>query len=107
MQARTVGPSRLLGHHLMQAPDDGPPRRRPQRHPQPEGIDRHRVGRGGGIKIMQNARGQRREGVVASRAHARVDATTARPIQGLQASLQRRQSVRLRINVPHMFLYAP
>lgn len=107
MQARTVGPSRLLGHHLMQAPDDGPPRRRPQRHPQPEGVDRHRVGRGDGVEIMQNARGQRRKCVVASRAHARVDATTARPIQGLQASLQRRQSVRLRMNVPHMFLYAP
>lgn len=88
-------PSRLLGYHLMQTPDDGPPRRRSQRQAQTEGVDRHRVGRGGGIKIMQNARGQRRKGVVASRAYARVDATTARPIQGLQASLQRRQSVRL------------
>lgn len=87
MQARTVGPSRLLGHHLMQAPDDGPPRRRPQRHPQPEGVDRHRVGRGDGVEIMQNARSQLREGVVASRAHACTDAMTAGPIQGLQASL--------------------
>lgn len=103
MQARTVRPSRLLGHHLMQAPDDGPPRRRPQRHAQPEGVDRHRVGGCCGVEIMQNTRSQRREGVVASRAHARADATTAGPIQGLQASLQRRQSVRLRINVPHMF----
>ena len=39
--------------------------------------------------------------------NARADATTAGPIQGLQASLQRRQSVRLRMNVLHMFLYAP
>lgn len=90
MQARPVRPSRLLGHHLMHAPDEGPPRRCTQRHAQPKGVDRHRVGRGGGIKIMQNARGQRREGVVASRTHARAGATTARPIQGLQASLQRR-----------------
>ncbi len=56
---------------------------------------------------MQNPRGQRREGVVAFRTHAPAGATTAGPIQGLQASLQRRQSVRLRMNVPHMFLYAP
>lgn len=89
MQARPVRPSRLLGHHIMQAPDDGTPRRRPQRHAQPEGIDGHSVGRGGGVEIMHHARGQRREGVVASRAHARADATTAGPIQGLQASLQR------------------
>lgn len=80
MQARAVRPSRLLGHHLMQAPDDRPPGRRPQRHAQPEGVDRHRVGRCGGIKIMQNVRGQRRKGVVASCAHTRADATTAGPI---------------------------
>ncbi len=95
MQAQTVRPSRLLRHHLMQAPDDGPSRRRPQRHAQPESVDGHRVGRGGGIKIMQNARRQRRKGVVASCAHACADSTTAGPIQGLQASLQRGQSVRL------------
>ena len=95
MQARTVRPSRLLGHHLMQAPDDGPPGRRPQHHAQPKGVDRHRVGRGDCIKIMQNAFGQWRKDVVASRAHARSNATTAGPIQGLQASLQRCQSVRL------------
>lgn len=94
MQARTVWPSRLLGHHLMQAPDDGPSRRRPQRHAQPEGVDRHRVGGRSGVEIMQNARGQRRESV-ASRAHACTDTMTAGPIQGLQASLQRRQRVRL------------
>ena len=103
MQARPVRPSRLLGHHLMQAPDDGPLRRRPQRHAQPESVDRRRVGGDGGIKIMQNTRSQWRKGFVASRAHAYADATTAGPIQGLQASLQRRQSVSLRINVPHMF----
>ena len=107
MQARTVRPPRLLRHHLMQPPDDGPFRRRPQRHPQPKGVDRRRVGRGGGVEVMQNTCGQRREGVVASRAHARADATTAGSIQGLQARLQRRQSFRLRRNVPHMFLYAP
>ncbi len=106
MQARTVRPSRLLGHHLMQAPDDGPSPRRPQRQAQPKGVDGHRVGGRSSIKIMQNARRQRREGVVASRAHARAGPTTAGPIQGLQASLQRRQSLRLRMNVLHMFLYA-
>jgi hypothetical protein len=90
MQARTVRPPGLLGHHLMQAPDNGPPRRRPPRHAQPEGVDRHRVGRGGSVKVMQNARGQRRKCVVTSRAHARADATTAGPIQGLQAHLQHR-----------------
>lgn len=107
MQARTVRPPRLLGHHLLQTPDDRPPRRRPQRHAQTEGVDRHRVGRGGGVEVMQNTRGQRRKDIVASRAHAGADATTAGPIQGLQARLQRRQSVRLRMNVLHMFLYAP
>lgn len=107
MQTRPVRPSRLLRHHFMQAPDDGPPRRCSQSHAQPEGVDRHGVGRRRGIKIMQNPRGQRREGVVAFRTHAPAGATTAGPIQGLQASLQRRQSVRLRMNVPHMFLYAP
>lgn len=90
MQAGPVRPPRLLGHHLMQTPDDGPPRRRPQRHAQPEGVDRHRVGRRGGIKIMQNARGQRCEGVVDFRVHARADATTAGPIQSFQACLQHR-----------------
>ncbi len=88
MQARPVRPSRLLGHHLMQTPDDGPPRRRPQRHAQTEGVDRYRVGRGGGVEVMQNTRSQRRKDIVASCAHARSDATTTRPIQGLQASLQ-------------------
>ncbi len=107
MQARTVGPSRLLGHHLMQAPDDGPPRRRPQRHAQPEGVDRHGVGGGGSVEVVQNTRGQRRKDVVASPARACTDAMTAGPIQGLQASLQRRQSVRLGMIVLHMFLYAP
>lgn len=106
MQARAVGPSRLPGHHFMQSPDDGPPSRCPQRHSQTEGVDRHRVGRGGGVEVMQNARGQRRKSVIDSRAHARAGATTAGSIQGLQARLQRRQSVRLRINVLHMFLYA-
>lgn len=90
MQTRTVRPPCLLGHHLMQAPDDGPSRRRPQRHAQTEGVDRHGVGRGGGVEIMQNARGQRRKGVVASCAHVCAGATTAGPIQGLQASLQYR-----------------
>lgn len=103
MQARTVRPPRLLGHHLMQTPDDGPPRRRPQRHSQTEGVDRHRVGRGGDVEVMQNTRGQRRKDIVASRVHARSNATTASPIQGLQASLQRYQSVRLCTNVPHLF----
>ncbi len=103
MQTRPVRPSRLLRHHFMQAPDDRPPRRRPQRHAQPKGVDRHRVGGCCGVEIMQNARSQRREGVVAFRTHARAGATTAGPIQGFQASLQRRQSVRLRMNVPHMF----
>lgn len=95
MQARTVRPSRLLRHHLMQAPDDGTPRRRPQRHAQPESVDHHRVGGCGGIKIMQNTRGQRRKCVVASPAHARADTTTAGPIQGPQAGFQRRQGVGL------------
>ncbi len=95
MQARPVRPARLLGYHLMQTPDDGTPGRRPQRHAQPESVDRRRVGGCCGVEIMQNARGQRRKSVVASRAHACADATTAGPIQGLQASLQRRQSVRL------------
>lgn len=94
---------RLLAHHLMQAPDDGPPRRRPQRHAQSKSIDRHGVGSCSGVEIMQNARGQRRECVVASRAHARVDATTSGPIQGLQASLKRRQRVGFRTDVPHLF----
>jgi hypothetical protein len=107
MQARTVRPPCLLGHHLMQTPDNGPPRRRPQRHAQPKGVDRHRVGGRSGVEVMQNTRGQRRKDIVASRAHARAGATTAGPIQGLQARLQRHQSVRLRMNVPHMFLYAP
>ena len=56
---------------------------------------------------MQNARGQRRKGVVTSRMHAHAGATTARPIQGLQASLQGRESVRSRRNVLHMFLCTP
>jgi hypothetical protein len=90
MQAGSVRPPRLLGHHLMQTPDDGPPRRRPQRHSQTEGVDRHCVGRGSGVEIMQNARGQRRKGVVDFRVHACADATTAGPIQGFQACLQHR-----------------
>ena len=87
-------PSRLLGHHLMQTPDDGPPRRCPQRHPQPEGVDRHRVGGGGGIKIMHNTLGQWREGVVRG-AGSRRHATVAGPIQRLQSGFQRRQRIRL------------
>mgnify|MGYP001637437190 CR=1 FL=1 len=39
---------------------------------------------------MQNARGQRCEGVVDFRVHARADATTAGPIQSFQACLQHR-----------------
>ena len=94
MQARPMRPPRLPGHHLMQTPDDRPPRRRPQRHAQPEGVDRHRVGRGGRVEIVQHACGQRSKGVVASRAYAGADATTAGPIQGCQPCLQRCQSIR-------------
>lgn len=65
MQARTVRPPRLLGHHLMQTPDDGPPRRRPQRHAQPEGIHRYRVGGRGGVKIVNHAGRHRGEVVLA------------------------------------------
>lgn len=100
-------PSRLLGYHLMQAPDDGPPRRRPQRHAQAEGVDRHGVGGRSGVEIMQNACSRRRKSVVASRTHTRGDATSARPIQGLQTRLQRRQSARVRRNVLHMFYMPP
>lgn len=77
MQARAMRPTCFLGHHLMQTPDDGTPRRRPQRHAQAEGADRHGVDWGGGIEIVQNAFGQRCEGVVTSRAHAHADTTTA------------------------------
>ncbi len=56
---------------------------------------------------MQNPRSQRREGVVASRTHARAGATTTRSIQGCESCLQRRQSVRFRMDVPHMFYMRP
>lgn len=107
MQARTVRSPRLLRHHLMQAPDDGPPPRHSQRHAQAKGVDRHGVGGGGGVEIVQNALGHGRKGVVFSFARPRADATTAGPIQGLQARLQRRQSVRLRVNVHHLFYMRP
>lgn len=107
MQARTVRSPRLLRHHFMQTPYDGPPPRHSQRHAQAKGVDRHGVGGGGGVEIVQNARGHGRKGVAASRAHAHAGATTAGPIQGLQARLQRRQSVRLRVNVHHLFYMRP
>lgn len=107
MQARTVRPPGLLSNHLMQAPHDRSSPRQPQRQPQAKGVDRHGVGGGGGVEVVHNPCGQRRKGVVASCARTRADATSAGPIQSLQASLQRRQSVRLRVSVPHMFLYAP
>lgn len=103
MQAQTVRPPSLLNHYLMQAPDNGPPRRSPQRHTQAKGVDRHSVGGRSGVKIMQNACSQRRKSIVAFRAHAHTNATTVRPLQGLQTHLQRRQSVRPRMNVLHMF----
>ena len=106
MQARPMRLSRLLSHHFMQTPDDGPPRCRSQRHPQAEGVGRRSVCGRAGIEVMQNARSQRRKDIVASPANAHAGATTTRPIQGLQASLQRLQSVRLRMNVLHMFLCA-
>ena len=107
MQARTVRSPRLLRHHLMQAPDDGPPRRRSQRHAQAKGVDRHGVGGGGGVEVVQNARSHRRKDVVSFFVRPRADAMTAGPIQGLQARLQRRQSVRLRVNVHHLFYMRP
>lgn len=107
MQTRPMRLSRLSCHHFMKTPDDGPPRRCSQRHAQTEGVDRRGVCGRAGIEVMQNARGQRRKDIVASRANARAGATTTRPIQGLQAKLQRLQSVRSRMNVLHMFLCAP
>ncbi|MNQ89437.1 hypothetical protein D3C85_1047450 [compost metagenome] len=95
MQTRPMWWTRLLSHHFMQAPDDRASRRRPYRHPQPESVDRHGVSGGGRVKIVQDARGQRRKGVVAPFASRRLDATTAVPIQRLQSGLQRRQRVRL------------
>lgn len=94
MQARPVRPSRLLGHHLMQAPDDGTPGRRPQRHAQPEGVDRYGVGGGGGVKIVNHACCPRGEGVVALFMCSRLDATTIGSIQRLQSDLQLRKHVR-------------
>lgn len=106
MQTRSVRSPRLLSHHLMKAPDDRPPRRRPQRQPQPEGVDRHGVGGRGGVEIMQDADSQRRKGV-ARCAGRRRHAMAAGPIQHLQSSLQRGQRIRLRTNVPHLFYMRP
>ena len=65
MQTRPVRPPRLLGHHLMQTPDDGTARRCSQSHAQPEGADRHRVGGRGGVKIVNHAGRHRGEVVFA------------------------------------------
>ncbi len=76
MKAGTVGPSCLLRHHLMQAPDDRPSCRRPHRHAEAESVDRHRVGGGGGVKIVNHACCPRGEGVVALFMCGLFDATT-------------------------------
>lgn len=100
-------PSHLLGHHLVQPPDDWPPRRRPQRHAKTKSVDRHGVCGPSGVEVVNHACAQGGKNVFTSLTHTRAEAKTARPIQGVQAGLQRRQSVRLRMNVPHMFYMRP
>ncbi len=90
----------------MQSPDDRPPRRRSQRHPQPKGVDRHGVGGRGGVEVMKDASGQRCKGVVGS-ARGRSHATAAGPIQSLQSGFQRRQRIGLRTYVLHLFYMRP
>lgn len=85
----------FLSYHLMQAPDDRSSRRRLQRQPQAKGVDRHGVGGGGGVEVVHNPCGQRREDVVVSFTRDRLDATGAGSIQHLQPSFQRRQRFRL------------
>lgn len=87
MQARSVRASRLLTHHLMQSPDDGSPRRSPQRHPQTKGVDRHSVGGRSRVQVMQNARGERRKCVVASVAPKCLNPTPVGSRQRFQSSL--------------------
>lgn len=91
MQARTVRPPRLLGHHLMQAPDDGPLCRRPQRHAQPEGVDRHRVGGRSGVEIVNHAGRQRGEDILTRMTFRCSDASCATSLKRLQSRLQRSQ----------------
>jgi hypothetical protein len=83
--------SRLLRHHLMQAPDDRPPCRRPHRHAEAESVDRHGVGGRGGVKIVNNARGQWGESAVIRTTHSRTDAARATSLKRLQPRLQRDQ----------------
>lgn len=85
---------RLLDHHLMQAPDDGPPRRRPQRHAQSKSVDRHSVGSRSGVEVVDAACRQGSEGVAAFLMCGRLATTTAGSVQRLQPGLQRHKRIR-------------
>lgn len=85
---------RLLAHHLMQAPDDGPPRRCPQRHAQSKSVDRHGVGSRSGVEVVHEACFQGSEGVAAFLMCGRLDTTAAGSVQGLQPGLQRHKRIR-------------
>lgn len=96
-------PSRLLTHHVVQAPDDGASRRRLQRHSQSEGIHGDSIGGCRRIEVVNDTLGQGREGVIRSFGGKPSGMTDHGPIQNLQTGFQRRQSVRLRIDVLHLF----
>ena len=53
VQARGIGTACFLRRHLVHAPHDRPSTRRFDRHPQAEGVHRHRVCGRGGVEIMQ------------------------------------------------------
>lgn len=96
-------PSRLLGHHLVQAPDDRPPGRHPHRQAKTKGVDRHRVGGTSSVEVVNPACKRLGEDVVVFCMLSVTGTMTAHSPQPIETHLQRGQVAQLRVDVLHMF----
>lgn len=103
MQATPVRAPRLLRHHVVHAPQDRPIPPDGLGHPQSESVESHGVRWRRGIEVMHDPWDQRRKRGVTYPARADGDPTITKPLKPFQPSLQSRQGVRLRTNVPHLF----
>lgn len=82
-------PSRLLGHHLVQPPDDRPPRRHSHRHAKPKGVNRHRVGGTSSVEVVNPACKRLGEDVVVFCMLSVTRTMTAHSPQPIETHLQR------------------
>ena len=102
-----MGPAGLVGHLVVQPPDDGSTSRGPQSQAQAEGVNGHGVCDAVGIEVVKplKIRAERRELNLSLR--GRPHPTAARTLQGRQLRSKGGDLIALWSFVPHLFYLPP